>query len=277
LALDRLLRISAHPGVGFRWQEAGLRRAATGDAFDRWAETDLLVPTCGASAVLLALYGLAALAAPWLGPGSAPVAAALDPARAGSLPDLWGLAQLAIATGAILLAGGRCGCARQPLLALLPGILLLADATDAASWLAAPIGPSAKLAAGILLGGATLLPVWAARRRSCIGCRSLARRLLVLLLLAGPWVLALDVSGGWIKHLASGHALAHALAVLEEGGELLLYAALAAAALAHLVETLQPECPVSRLVFCTTSFARAGLGDRSGKATSLRQETSPVF
>ena len=86
--------------------------------------------------------------------------AALDPARAGSLPDLWG--QLQLAAVAALLWSRRTTVPAAATVAILPLGLLVADAADLSANLAHPPGcismppdeaAHAKLVAGLLLGG----------------------------------------------------------------------------------------------------------------------------
>ncbi|MEK0082063.1 hypothetical protein [Benzoatithermus flavus] len=200
-----------------------------------------LVLTCGSAALLLAFYLLAAVAARLLGPPWNGLAMALDPARARSPVDLCGLVQLGMASASLLLASHVRGCPHLRLLALLPGVLLLADATDMISRLTAlcrggVLGPAAKLAAGTVIGGMALLPACLLWRSAREQHRSLAARLLCLLLPAGPVLLGLDAAGGWCHRLGMSGIVAHSLAVLEESGETLLYAVLTSTILGAVVE-----------------------------------------
>lgn len=232
-----------HPAAATIGEGARLRQGA---------REGFLVLTCGSAALLLALYPLASLAAARLGPPWGALAVAVDPAVPGSLADRCGHLLLAIAASALLLAGNRPAGAGLRLLALLPGALLLVDAADLASRAAAltrPIVPvpAAKLAVAGLLAVMALLPACLALRGPGEAGRALAGRLLCLLLLVGPPLLALDMAGGLWRWLGGGIGVKHALAVVEEGGELLLYAALAGMMLGDAMTALARSSPGMRL------------------------------
>ena len=182
-----------------------------------------VVPTIGVSLVILSL-GLFAWLAELRG-GSSLVTAALDPARAGSLPDLWG--QLQLAAVAALLWSRRTTVPAAATVAILPLGLLVADVANLSANLAHPLAASIppdeaahpKLVAGLLIGGVALVPALALWRRSCSALRRLGRWLACTLVIAGVPSLALDWLGG------SG---GHRVAIVEETVELILYSAIAA-------------------------------------------------
>lgn len=187
-----------------------------------------VVPTIGVSLVILSLGLLAWLAE--LRGGSSLVVAALDPARSGSLPDLWG--QLQLAAVAALLWSWRTTVPAAATVAILPLALLVADAANLSANLAHPMAAlmppdeaaPAKLVAGALLGGVALAPALALWRRSCLVLRRLGRRLVCTLVIAGVPSLTLDWLGG------SG---GHRVAIVEETVELILYSAIAAVLLGY--------------------------------------------
>ena len=189
------------------------------------------VPTIGVSLVILTLGILAQLIA--ARGGSSMLAAALDPAQAQSLPDLWG--QLQLAAVAALLWSCRTAVPGAGTAALLPLVLLVADAADLSARCAhslavlLPMAPpcdsvAAKLASGVLVGGMALAPALDLWRRSCLAQRRLGRRLAGALLLGGLLSLTLD---------ALGSRGGHQIAVAEETVELLLYSILAARLFSH--------------------------------------------
>jgi hypothetical protein len=192
----------------------------------------LLVLLGGTGLVLLSLHLLVLLAVP-PGPAAAALRASLDPARPGSLPDLWALAQLALAGIALPLLHARAGRRSWLPAGLVPVALLLADAGN----LTARLAPAAaadrgsvllgKLTAGILAGGLALVPALLTWRDSCPERRGTGKRLVGLLLLFGALSLALDLLGGWARTLGGTEPVLHLLATVEEGAELILYALVA--------------------------------------------------
>ncbi len=186
------------------------------------------VPTIGVSLVILSL-GLFAWLAESRG-GSPMLTAALDPARAGSLPDLWG--QLQLAAVAALLWWRRTFVPAAATVAIVPLALLVADAANLSANLAHPLAAlmppyevaPAKLVTGALLGGVALAPALALWRRSCLVLRRLGRWLACSLVIAGVPSLTLDWLGG------SG---GHRVAIVEETVELILYSAIAAVLLGY--------------------------------------------
>ena len=107
--------------------------------------------------------------------------------------------------------------------------------------------PAAKLVVAGLLAAMALLPACLVLRGPGEAGRALAGRLLCLLLLAGPPLLALDMAGGLWRWLGGGAEAKHTLSVVEEGGELLLYAALAGMMLGDAMTALARSSPGMRL------------------------------
>jgi hypothetical protein len=186
----------------------------------------------GITLLVLTLAALAFVAGALGGPPT--LAAALDPARSGSVPDLWGQLLLAVTVLALLRRHPSSPGAR--LAALVPLALLLADATDLSTHLAgrlAPFPPAmaaddrlvlAKLAAGAILGCVAATPALLLWRRSCLVQHELGRRLVLLLLSGGSAALLLDAVGAPDGYVAT---------IAEEAVEVILYAAVAARLLEH--------------------------------------------
>lgn len=193
----------------------------------------------GVGGVLLALFGLSVIGAA-LGlrlPGLVP---ALDPAVPGSLPELWGAAQLALAAAAAAAARGRRASALR--LTALPLVLLLADGTDLAAHFANRLAASegghwspfaAKLVATSFLGLLVAVPGWLAWLDLQAADRSIGRGLLVGLVLGLALSAGLDLLGGSVV----APAAAHLLAMAEECVELTLYSSVAALVIGRVIET----------------------------------------
>ena len=203
--------------------------AAEMDPVRGGAGATLLLLLGGTGLVLLSLHLLVLLAVP-PGPTAAALRASLDPARAGSLPDLWALAQLALAGIALPLLGAGSGPRPWLLASLVPAALLVADGGDLAARLAPALVAAAgcaallgKLAAGILAGGLALVPALLIWRDSCAKRRAVAKRLVLLLLLGGAASLGLDLLGGSLRGLGAQEPVLHLLAMVEESVELVLH------------------------------------------------------
>lgn len=195
--------------------------------------------TMGVSLLLLALWLVAETGAVCVGRGWLMLAAALDPAISGSIPDLWALLLLLVAA-AVAWCVGRSGAA-----AAVPLMLAAADGADLNARLVPVLGwhpVPAKLAVGAALGAAALTPALLLWRRSCFIRAGLGRRLAVPMLAWGAAALGLDAVGS-----AVAAAPGHWLAVVEEAIEVLLYATLAARLLdgARRLGDVSAECPVS--------------------------------
>ena len=198
--------------------------AAAGRAYPSVAAA--AAPTLGITAVLAALWLLATVAGLALGGPCAEAAAALDPARPGSIVDGWGTGLLGLATIlALSMPGSR-------LLSLTPALLLLGEAGElhlrAAIVLAGAMGspgalPAVKLAAGLTLGGLALVPLLV-RHRSCIFGPQRLPGLALLLAGGGAAAALLDLAqhvvGAWGRDILPG---------AEEWIEVWLYALLARA------------------------------------------------
>jgi hypothetical protein len=183
------------------------------------------VATLGLAAVLLALWTLAALAASLLGERWLAAAAALDPARPGSIVDHF-------ATGEVLLALlVTLSSPRTWFLALTPAALLLGEAGElhlrvASLFAMAGDRPGtlflAKALAASLIGAVAAWPLALPRHRfRCVDDRQ-RRRLLLQLVLGGSAAAVLDLAAHRV-----GGATATWLARAEEIVELALYSTLA--------------------------------------------------
>lgn len=210
--------------------------AHAGPAARTAAPAPTLPLLAGVGAVFLALHvlALALAAAGHPVPGAA---AALDPARGGSLTSAWASAQLGLAAAAALLAAraGRPGAGLAAALAL---ALALADGLDLPARLADLLrGPALPaLPAKVLASGAVAAPILAlavalAVRGAAPG--RLGRRLTVTLLAGCGLSVALDLLGTALDAPAPARALASA----EEPIELLLYAVVAARIVDHALGT----------------------------------------
>jgi hypothetical protein len=199
----------------------------------------------GTAAVLLLLSCTAALTAGALGGRWAAVAAALDPAKPGSLPDLCGLLLLSTALVALVPLGGRAaGVAHLRLAALTPLVLLVADSTSAVAHLAAL--PGGKPFASAAVGGVALAPALALRARSSPAGRRLGRALVARLLAWGSAAVAFDLLGNAVGSRGLGAAAGHGVAVAEEAVELLLYSSLTVELAGSLIEAkeVRPRSPI---------------------------------
>ena len=182
----------------------------------------------GAAAVVLLLACVAAAVAGALGGRWVAVAAALDPALPGSLPDLCGLLLLSTALLAFVSPGRRAaGFAHPRVAALTPLALLLADSTSAAAHLAAFLG--GKPIANAAIGAVALAPALGLRLGVSPAGRRLGRSLVVRLLAWGSTAVALDLLGSAIEKQAPGAAAGHVVAMAEEVLELILYCTVSAA------------------------------------------------
>lgn len=197
----------------------------------------ILPVTAGSAGIVLALYGVAALA-DRLGHGLPGLAAALDPAVTGALPELWGQSMLLLAALAAVLQVPRTGRPDGLAIAALPLALLVGESGDLAARLAplfasAPSEPLGKLAAALAIG--CVVATAAAVSLRVPGTPN--RALLGALLLGGAVSLGGDLLADILEHAGHGSRQVHALVLIEETAELLLYAVVAAAALtaaAHL-------------------------------------------
>jgi hypothetical protein len=218
--------------------------AAERDPAREGARATLLVLLGGMGLVLLSLHLLVLLVVP-PGPAAAALRASLDPARSGSLPDLWSLAQLALAGIALPLLGARSGARPWLAAGLVPAALLVADGGDLASRLAPALAAAGcgallgKLVAGIVAGGLALVPAFLTWRDSCLRRRAVGRRLVLLLLLGGAASLGLDLLGGWLRGLDAHEPVLRLLAAMEESAELVLYTLVASLLLGQALDEVR--------------------------------------
>jgi hypothetical protein len=191
----------------------------------------------GSALVLLGLHAGVTLIERlgWRVPG---LAAALDPGRDGSLPALWGETMLVLAALAAIGLGVCARNARQLTLAALPAALVVIEAGDLAARLAPLAGHQlggglvmAKLAAALLVGALVLFAL-ALSWPACGPGRGATSTLLAGLTLS----LGCDLLAGWLGGGPDHALLVAGLRLVEEGAELLLYAALAATALGTAIE-----------------------------------------
>ena len=190
----------------------------------------------GTTIVVLLLSSFAAAAADALGGQWVAIAAALDPALPGSLPDLCGLLLLATALVALIPRGGHAaGLAHLRLAALTPLTLLLADSTSAVAHLAAL--PGGKPVATAAVGGVALAPALTLLLGSDPAGRRMGRNLVARLLVWGSAAVALDLLGSVVGSHWLGATAGHGVAIAEETVELLLYAGLSTELAGGLVRT----------------------------------------
>jgi hypothetical protein len=200
------------------------------------AAAALLSIAGGSAAVLLLLYAIA-LAADLAGTGMPGLVAALDPVRPGSLPELCGLAWLAVAAVVALAAGFRAGDAALLRLGLLPVVLASAEVIDLTARLEPHAGaligaasgtPAAKFVADALVSGVVLVAAAAA----AIGGAAAGRRCLLAVLLVGGAGIVCDLAGRLSGELLPLPALGRVLETVEEILELGLYSLIATEVLA---------------------------------------------
>jgi hypothetical protein len=186
--------------------------------------------------VVLVLACLASAAAGAFGGRWPAIAAALDPALPGSVPDLRGLLLLGTALAASLRLGGRAaGLAHLRVATLTPLALLLADATSAAARLAAVTG--GKPIAGAAVAGVALAQALALGLGRSPAGRRLGRAVGARLLVWGSAAAALDLLGSAVGSRGLGAAAGHGVAVAEEAMELLLCSGISAELVGALTKT----------------------------------------